>query len=106
MREIVVRSSDDGRDFTVNMGDSVNVELEETPGTGYSWELGAPASGLQMIESVQLPTTQVGLGTPTLRRVRFVTVGPGTHRLELRLRRPWDSPGVAAQRFSVNIVVQ
>jgi inhibitor of cysteine peptidase len=107
MSEINIIGSDVGRSFTANVGDSVNVELEENLSTGYSWESATSSSLiLSLTETKHDQPPQSAAGAPGMRSFRFVATSRGAATIDLKLRRPWDPPGVAAQTFSVHVEVR
>jgi inhibitor of cysteine peptidase len=89
------------------MGDTIAVQLDENPTTGFRWapeqdnpDVLAP----QPSEYTQAPGTGVGGGGR--KRFVFEASKPGTCRLAFKLWREWEGDRSITQRFEVTIVVQ
>jgi len=93
--EHVLSATDDGRHLPARRGDVVVVRLPESGGTGFLWELVAPA-GVALLESEPEPAPPgSGIGATGLRRFVVGVDAEGTHELRARLRQPWQPDDVA-----------
>ena len=105
MLEIVVRQAGLGRPVDARQGDVVILELDENPGTGYSWDLAGLPDFVTQAESSQEAAMPPRMGAPGIRRIRLVATGTGQGTIEGHLRRPWD-PDNLADRFSIQLSVR
>jgi predicted secreted protein len=105
MSEIMVRQPNLGRPVDARQGDVIILELEENPGTGYSWDLAGLPGFVTVAESSQEAATPPRLGAPGVRRFRLVATATGQGTIEGHLRRPWD-PANVVDRFSVQLSVR
>jgi predicted secreted protein len=104
MPEIVVNVDENRRAIAVAVGDSLRIELPESPAAGFRWQMepssfeGVSALRLQSVDH-QLEGREAGSG----RRIfRFSAEAPGHATLRLELVRAWE--GVAARETFVIIV--
>lgn len=92
MAEIDLELADAGRSRAAAPGDLVIVRLDETPTSGYRWELDShdPAV-LQPDGDDYDPPPGDTLGGGGTRKFRFKVIRSGTSPLKLIRRRPWDA---------------
>lgn len=107
MARVRVNAAQSGQVVEVNPGDTVVVELAESIATGYSWELDEPlASGpVTMVESTHEPPDQALMGAPGRCTVLLEAQSAGVAEIVMRLRRPWEPPTEAVERFEIRVVV-
>lgn len=106
MAEITIKASEGEQPLDVEAGDTVTVELEESIGTGYSWEVrGSPAATVEVVESTYAPAEVVRPGAAGVRRVRLAARARGAADVELVLRRPWEGSDTAARRVVLRFTV-
>src|SRR5450432_3463175 len=92
---------DNGKTFSVAMGDTLEVRLAESPTTGYRWAICGEASHTRVADDQFVPPAS-GHGAAGLRVIRFQPTQPGTDHIAICLNRSWESsPG--AQRFAIDI---
>jgi inhibitor of cysteine peptidase len=103
--EIVLRRSDLGRPIHIRQGDSIVLELEENPSTGYSWELADLPAFVTVAESSHETAGPPAMGAPGLRRIRVLAVATGEGVIVGHLQRPWDRANVA-ESFSIPLSVR
>jgi inhibitor of cysteine peptidase len=107
MSEILITPSDKGRMFEASQGDVIVIRLDENITTGYGWEISAidgPFVELSPSVYSEAPGTLMGRGGT--RTFRFKAKSPGGGQIQLRLRQPWETEDVVAERFAVNIRVR
>lgn len=97
-----IDSTDNGSTVTVAPGETVEIELPETAGTGYRWALAELPAGVTLVEERREPGDPPVPGADG-RHVFRVRVG-ASGTVGARLSRPWES-GDAAREFSVRIAV-
>ena len=100
MADIVIHESDADGTIQVARDDVVIVELEESIGTGYSWEVaGAVRRGVEVVGSTHVPAAHAMPGAAGTRRVRLAAREAGTAEVELVLRRPWEDADAVIRRL-------
>lgn len=102
--EVFTNSSDP---IEVSPGDDFTIELESTPGTGYSWELAEPLPDaiVASLGSDFAHRDDVQPGAPGDQSLAFRAVAAGTATISLQYVRPWEE-GVApakTEQFSVTV---
>ena len=98
MAEIDLDKTDIGRPRAAHPGDVLTVRLDETPTSGYRWELDAHDPGvLQPLDDDYTPASGDLMGGGGTRVFRFEVVGFGTSPLKLIRRRPWDAASVVEE---------
>jgi inhibitor of cysteine peptidase len=103
--EVQIDGGAAGTTVTVDAGQTLRVELDGNPTTGYEWEVSAvDATVLRYVDSDFDPDSDAegSGGTVTL---TFEAVGAGATLLELIERPSWEPPSDSHQRFSVTIRV-
>jgi inhibitor of cysteine peptidase len=105
MAEILVTRAESGRTVSARVGDTIRVELEESPTTGYRWAL---SSGDARIVEPQgdsfMQPGGVAVGGSGTRVFRLAARSQGSVDLRFRLARQWESVAPRAE-FSVRIAV-
>ncbi|MGH8980330.1 MAG: protease inhibitor I42 family protein, partial [Acidimicrobiales bacterium] len=97
--------SQEGRHVVARLRDEVHVRLRETPSTGYVWDLVEQAAGVAELvtDEFQSLGDEVEIGADGVRDILFRVVAPGSRRIRLELRRPWQSDGQAAGIFEATV---
>ena len=100
--------TDNGKQVTVNTGDTLTLTLTSNPTTGYSWQV-MEIDNTVLIQSgnpeyKQSSGSEGLVGAGGTQTFRFQAVGTGMTVLKLGYARPWESvPPI--QTFAVQIVV-
>lgn len=99
---IHIGSPDNGGTVRVAAGDTVEIALPESAGTGYRWALADLPTGVTLVDERREPgdPTVPGSGGHRVFRVRAGASGT----VSAQLRRPWQS-GEAAEHFSVRVAI-
>ena len=96
---------DSGRVVTASKGDSIAVNLQENPSTGYSWQItasdGLTQTGDQYLQDNPVPF-RVGAGGTHV--WNFRVTGSGVQHISAVYQRPWESKA-PAKTFSLTIQV-
>lgn len=96
---LTLRDSD--MTIRVPVGARFAVELPENPTTGYRWKLECTDS-CRMLGSAF--TAGSGVGSAGKRIFELVIDVPGEHGVRAALRRPWEPPERAIERFAAQLV--
>jgi len=103
---VTITKADDGKTVGVRVGDSLLLQLLETPGSGYRWDFARRDEGLLAVEDSgyrghdDRPGSG-GVATWTLR-----ARAPGKTRLELKRWRHWEGDRSIVERFSVTVEIK
>lgn len=96
-----------GRVVTLRVGDTLRVELEENPTTGYRWQAQPVEAGVLEPASTSYEAAgEHAAGSGGTARLDFRAARPGRVTLRLELRRPWETAGAAWQSFEARVVVE
>jgi inhibitor of cysteine peptidase len=96
--------TDAGRSRSASPGDLVVIGLDETPTSGYRWEVDEfdPAV-LRPAGDDFRPASGAGIGGGGVREFRFTVVGPRRGAVRLALRRAWERESAPVERFEATI---
>lgn len=105
---VEVGVSADGTAVELRQGQELAVTLESNPSTGYSWQVVSGANGV--VEQVGEPRFEApsgeAVGASGVEVLAFEAVGPGSTRIELEYRRPWETTATPAETFSLDVTVE
>jgi predicted secreted protein len=110
---LALTEADNGKSYTVDVGDSISVVLAGNPTTGYLWESAmaeqtAPLLSLVGNEATYTPDSTdpnvVGSGG----KYTFIFSADGAGQVELKLKywRPFEAQSEPLQTFTVNLTIQ
>ena len=102
--------ADDGKTFELAVGQTLTLELEANPTTGYGWEVVETGGGIleQVGEPIFQQTAARGqaLGADGVQILAFKAVGRGEGLLELVYRRPWEKDADPLSIFTIKVLVR
>lgn len=102
MAEKVLKCGDQGLASDVTVGETVLLQLAETPSTGYRWSIEAsPRDTIEIIESRWIAPDGGGVGAEGKREFRIRIKAPGEIRLGLKLWREWQGEGSVTQHCEI-----
>lgn len=111
-KEFQLDASKNGSSLNAEVGDSITLELEGNPTTGFLWVFAAPYDEEILImtgESYSKPDEGKDgakrMGAPTTKTMTFKAVGPGRTGLKLEYRRPWEKGIAPAKVFECLVSV-
>jgi predicted secreted protein len=78
------------------------LELAETPVTGYRWYI-APNAGIEIISSLIILNTAASAGSGGVRRFVIQLTGPGSFHLVASLRRLWEDENIFIDSFEMHL---
>jgi inhibitor of cysteine peptidase len=103
---VLLSEKDDNTTVTAGVGDTVEVALNENPTTGYRWEITDFDSRIVSGEGSSFSVSpEAMIGAAGTRRITFRARNPGVVRIELILRRSWESANDAIARWAITIEV-
>jgi len=99
---------DNGRTFTMNRGDILDVKLEGIPGTGYSWRLvrGDPGLLEPRGELQERGTEAPVIGGPVTRVFRFRAFAGGSAAIEFHYKRVWETGVPPLKTLSIRVEIR
>jgi len=100
--------NDNGKQVTLQVGESLTISLPGNPSTGYSWEVkSVDTTLLEQKGEAQFESSNTGLvGAGGTLILTFETLKAGSTTLELVYLRPWESDVEPLQTYSVEITVK
>ena len=105
---LALQQADNGKSFTVNVGDSIKLILTGNPTTGFNWQVVTPQGSAPVVQQVGDATFQASnnaIGAGGNLAFEFRAVAKGDTALKLVYSRPWESVP-PAQTFQVTITVK
>jgi inhibitor of cysteine peptidase len=100
---IVLTRGEHGKSVDAKVGDSLVVQLAESPTAGYTWADRTVGDVLALEASDYAPAPGGAVGGAGLRTFRFGVRSPGTATLSLKLGRKWEPEASASDAFSVTV---
>lgn len=103
---IQVTEADQGKEYTLNLGDSLIVVLESNPSTGFNWEVVTVENPvLQSSGEPVFKADSEKLGAPGKTTFTFNAVNSGTQELKLIYYRSFEKDIQPEKTFSINVTV-
>lgn len=104
---LILTDADDGRIVEGRAGDIVMLHLSENASTGYRWTVDAHDADLVALTTdAREPATgasDAAVGSAGLAIFRAQILRPGSSRLVLLYRRPWEPATAAMRSFALTI---
>ena len=88
-----ISGDNNNKNIVVHKGDTIEIQLDETPTTGYSWE----------VDKVDSHDT-AGIGGGGIRSMKFLVNGEGKGSIKLKNWRKWS--GDIYQQFEIDVNAQ
>lgn len=105
MDTLTLTNADSGSSVSVNSGDTIILELEENPTTGYLWKVEALDSHILELTGENYEAAgSGGIGGAGKRKLTFRANSAGISPLRLKCVRPWDAD-TPLTTFSVTVNV-
>ena len=104
---VFISQDDNGREFTLDRGDALEISLPATSGTGYTWRAEPVAGGFVM--QVGEPAFALDSAMPGASGHQVFHFGidaSGTGTLEIRYLRPWEKDAKPAKVFKIMLIVR
>jgi len=105
--EVKLDAGNDGSQVELKAGQTLVVNLEGNPTTGYTWEATElDEQVLQQVGETEFKPDSDAIGAGGVQTLRFETVNSGQTTLNLVYRRPWEEDVEPAETFSVQVAVR
>ncbi|HYL59879.1 MAG TPA: protease inhibitor I42 family protein [Candidatus Acidoferrales bacterium] len=107
-RTVTVTEKDSGSETILARGDTLEVSLPATSGTGYVWQVAKVESSI-LSQSGNATFEHDGKAMPGAMRhqtFHFSANAAGAGLLELRYLRPWEKDTPPAKSFTLNVLVK
>jgi predicted secreted protein len=85
-----------------DVGEPVIINLDETPTTGYQWEVVDAPAGVTVEETRFEPPTSQAPGAAGRRTITVRATAPGQHHLHVQRRRAWEPAAAETVEVVVN----
>jgi len=104
---VFISLDDNGREFTLDRGDALEISLPATSGTGYTWQA-EPVAGA-FVKQVGEPAFALDSAMPGAsghQIFHFSIDASGAGALEIRYLRPWEKSAKPAKVFKIMLIVR
>ncbi len=93
------------KNIVVHKGDTIEIELEETATTGYSWEIEGVDNNIAALQSNNYKMYEgAGIGGGGLRTMVFLVGGQGQGKIKLKNAQRWS--GDIYKQFEIDVSAQ
>jgi inhibitor of cysteine peptidase len=107
MADVTISEAQTGSSVEVQVGDRVIITLEETPTSGFRWELDALDEAILEFESSDfVPADPSLLGGGGARQVSLRVKQAGSAHIALKLWRAWEGEASVTRRFEAEILAR
>ena len=102
-----VTEADNGRELTLSRGDTLEVSLPATSGTGYTWQPVPIADPLaKPVGDMKFKTDHAIPGASGHQIFRYLVDASGTGTIEMHYLRPWEKGTPPAKVFKLLLMVR
>src|SRR6202521_4384367 len=99
---VFISQGDDGREFTLDRGDALEISLPATSGTGYTWQAEPVAGGsAKQVGEPAFTLDNAMPGAAGHQIFHFGIEATGTGALEMLYLRPWEEGSKPAKVFKI-----
>jgi predicted secreted protein len=106
---IVVTNADNGKQISVPVGGSLDLQLQQAGATGYSWEIvSIDESHLKVLstDTIAPKLDKPVVGAAVVRKWNIEALAKGHAELKAALYRPWEGVDKAAENFAIHIEIK
>lgn len=105
-RDCVATEADNGKQYNLDIGDTLCIALEGNPTTGYSWKIASEASGSLLYVGQSYQSTSDLIGAGGTFTFTFQGAAKGTSTLRLIYVRPWEKFSEPTKTFEILVSVE
>lgn len=103
---LVLTRQDSGKKIEVQVGDTIQIELQGMGGAGYKWHLQDLGTDCVRFVSEETKVPSQGkVGAPALGIWKFEVIKQGSTEIRMDHYRPWEGIGRSTDHFSVQVNV-
>lgn len=89
---------------TIKCGETIQIDLEESPTTGYRWGMQASIDGILELEnSCYIENHEKAIGQSGLRTFFIIAINPGLTLIHFRLAHPWERGDNWEKQYTLNV---
>ena len=100
-----ITGDNNNKNIVVHKGDTIEIQLDETPTTGYSWAVDNVDSHILDFQSSDYKIyNTAGIGGGGIRSMKFLVNGQGDGSIKLKNWRKWS--GDIYQQFEIDVNAQ
>src|SRR5262245_63007824 len=104
---MVLTSADNGKTIEAPLGESITIQLEENPTTGYRWIVDSITPGILSSDAGRfVPAVDAGVGGGGRRELTLTGPQAGVGTVRLKLAQPWEGDRGVSDRFEVQVAVR
>jgi inhibitor of cysteine peptidase len=105
--QLILTAAEDGRCVDVEVGQTVVIQLKETPTTGYRWTLQThKADAIEVTDSGWRCPPNAQVGAAGQREFCLLVRGKGRIQLALKLCRQWEGERAAVESHIYTLVAR
>jgi inhibitor of cysteine peptidase len=104
-----ITKQDNGKEFSVNVGDSIQIELEENGTTGYVWQIdNLDKKYFELVLEDTRNTTRDNkiVGTPVIGIWQIKTLRKGSASIKMNYFRSWEGKESTIDHFAVDLRIK
>lgn len=98
-------TSDGTRNISVHKGDTIEIQLDEVPTSGYAWEIDSLNNNVaELVSNEYKLYNEAGIGGGGKRILKFIVRNPGTGSIKLKNAQRWS--GDVYKKFELDVSAQ
>ncbi len=103
---VALEAKDNGRQIELQKGQTLVINLEGNPSTGYTWEpVDLEGAIVRQVGETEFHAESDLVGAPGTQTLRFEALKAGQMDLRLVYHRPWETGVEPLQTFTVHLTV-
>ncbi|HTK07324.1 MAG TPA: protease inhibitor I42 family protein [Ktedonobacteraceae bacterium] len=99
-------SSDNGKTIQVHVGDTIDIALDSSPGTGYGWAIEKSDETLLTLKQSKFSASSGAIGSSGTETFTLLAKRAGTVNLQLKYWRSFEGDRSITRRFAVTMQIQ
>ncbi|MEC1414924.1 protease inhibitor I42 family protein [Bacillus safensis] len=100
----LIEEKDSGRDFHVNIGDILQLNLEENPSTGYIWLEEFQAHKIVLLKKEERVLDTISIGGTNKHIWLYEVIKDGQGMLKLHYQRPWLNEPIKSFKVTITVI--